>query len=120
LAGTESDGPGLSVGDSETAAEWCRSDYDFIAALNRAMARTQEGVAEPSVIVLTGFRLRSDVKILRWPDRYKDGRGEEFSGRVVSFLQAESKADLPSEPRTIPEPSDAAESARFLRVLAIA
>ena len=34
-------------------------------------------------IVLDGFRLRSDAKIVRWPDRYMDERGREFWGRVL-------------------------------------
>jgi hypothetical protein len=42
LAGAESNGAGLSVGDSETAAEWLRSDREFIAALNRAKSFRRE------------------------------------------------------------------------------
>ena len=51
LAGAESDGAGLSVGDSETAAEWLRSDHEFIAALNRAKSFRRE-------------RLRAEVRSL--------------------------------------------------------
>ena len=47
---------------------------------------TQEAMAEASAIVLAGFRLRSDVKIVRWPDRYMDDRGREFWGRVMALL----------------------------------
>ena len=35
LAGAESDGAGLAVGDPETAAEWLRGDPESVAALNR-------------------------------------------------------------------------------------
>jgi hypothetical protein len=42
LAGAESDGGGLSVGDSETAAEWLRSNREFIAELNRAKSFRRE------------------------------------------------------------------------------
>jgi hypothetical protein len=42
LAGAESDRDGLSVGDSETVAEWLRSDHEFIAAVNRAKSFRRE------------------------------------------------------------------------------
>ncbi len=35
-------------------------------------------MAQASAIVLDGFQLRSDAKIVRWPDRYMDERGWEF------------------------------------------
>ena len=57
-------------------------------AIDDVVARTQEAMAEASAIVLPGFRLRSDVKIVRWPDRYMDGRGREFWGRVVALILA--------------------------------
>jgi hypothetical protein len=50
-AAAESDRAGLSVCDSETAAEWLRSDYVFIAALNRAKSFQRE-------------RLRAEVRSL--------------------------------------------------------
>jgi hypothetical protein len=50
------------------------------------VAQTQEAMAEASGIVLGGFRLRSDAKIVRWPDRYMDERGREFWGRVMALL----------------------------------
>jgi hypothetical protein len=42
---------GQSVGDSETAAEWLRSDYEFIAEMNRAKSFRRE-------------RLRAEVRSL--------------------------------------------------------
>jgi hypothetical protein len=51
LAGAETDGAGLSVGVSETAAEWLRSDYEFFAGLNRAKSFRRE-------------RLRAEVRTL--------------------------------------------------------
>jgi hypothetical protein len=45
-------------------------------------------MAEASAIVLGGFRLRLDAKIVCWPDRYMDGRGREFWGRVMALLKA--------------------------------
>ena len=54
--------------------------------IDDVVAETQEAMAEASAIVLDGFRLRSDAKIVRWPDRYMDDRGREFWGRVVTLL----------------------------------
>ena len=47
-------------------------------AIAYVVAWTQEAMAEASAIVLAGFRLRSDVKIVRWPDRYMDEQAESF------------------------------------------
>ena len=61
-------------------------------AIDEVMARTQAAMAEASEVVLAGFRLRSDAKIVRWPDRYMDEPGREFWGRVMRLLPAESEA----------------------------
>ncbi len=58
-----------------------------------AVAETREAMAEASAIILDGFRLRSDAKIVRWPDSYMDDRGREFWGRVMELLPAGSRAD---------------------------
>ena len=63
-------------------------------SIDEVVARTQEAMAEASEVVLAGFRLRSDVKIVRWPDRYMDGRGREFWGRLMGLLPAESESGL--------------------------
>ena len=63
-------------------------------AIDDLVARTQEAMAEASAIVLDGLRLRSDAKIVRWPDRYMDERGREFWERVMSLLPGESEAGL--------------------------
>ena len=55
-------------------------------AIEDIVSRTQEAMAEASAIVLDGFRLRSDAVIVRWPDRYMDGRGREFWGRVLATI----------------------------------
>jgi DNA polymerase I len=62
--------------------------------IDEVAAWTQEAMAEASAVVLAGFRLRSDVKTVRWPDRYMDDRGREFWGRVMALLPAESEAGL--------------------------
>jgi hypothetical protein len=54
------------------------------------VARTQEAMAEASEVVLAGFQLRSDAKVVRWPDRYQDERGREFWDRVMNLLPSEA------------------------------
>jgi hypothetical protein len=50
-------------------------------------------MAEASEAVLSGFRLRTDAQVVRWPDRYMDKRGREFWERVTALL--------PDRPRTL-------------------
>ena len=49
-----------------------------------AVAAAQAAMEEASAIVLDGFRLRSDAKIVRYPDRYMDERGKTMWGTVQS------------------------------------
>ena len=76
-------------------------------AIEDIVARTQEAMAEASAVVLDGFRLRSDASIVRWPDRYMDGRGREFWGRVMGLLRTE--AELNKLRRPIPATFDEEE-----------
>jgi hypothetical protein len=39
------------------------------------VARTQAAMREASELVLPGFPLRTDAKIVRYPERYTDERG---------------------------------------------
>jgi hypothetical protein len=39
-------------------------------AIGNGVARTRAAMAQASEVVLAGFRLRSDAKIVHWPDRY--------------------------------------------------
>jgi DNA polymerase I len=60
------------------------------SSIEEVVSATQSAMAEASEIVLDGFRLRTEVKVVRWPDRYMDDRGREFWGRVMGLL---AKAD---------------------------
>jgi hypothetical protein len=64
-----------------------------------AVAETQGAMAEASAVVLDGFRLRSDAKIVRWPERYMDERGREFWGRVTALLPGRPEAGRQDEDR---------------------
>jgi hypothetical protein len=57
-----------------------------IANIEAIVARTQEAMKEAGAIVLDGFELRTDAKIVRYPDRYSDDRGRAFFERVVELL----------------------------------
>ena len=48
----------------------------------------QEITAEASEAVLGGFQLRSDVEIIRHPDRFQDERGIEFWSRIMAVLES--------------------------------
>ena len=54
--------------------------------LDEAIAITQSQMKEASRIVLDGFELGSDVKTVRYPDRYMDKRGEVMWSRVMNLI----------------------------------
>ena len=57
--------------------------------IDQVVAATQDAMAQASDLVLDGFILRSDAKIVRYPDRYSDERGEQMWDRVMRLLDAE-------------------------------
>jgi DNA polymerase-1 len=54
--------------------------------INGAVSITQQAMADASAAVLAGFRIRSDVKVTRYPDRYQDERGADMWARVMGLL----------------------------------
>ncbi len=68
--------------------------------LDDAVAATQQAMAEASAAVLTGFRLRSDVKTVRYPDRYVDERGAKMWDTVQRILKR-----LESKQACVPAPT---------------
>jgi hypothetical protein len=59
--------------------------------LETAVAMAQEAMARASEIVLGGFRLRSEAKLVRYPDRYQDERGRDMWNTVWQLM-----SDLPT------------------------
>jgi len=55
--------------------------------LEEEVARTQQAMAEASAAVLGGFELRSDAKLVRWPDHYTDPRGDDMWALVCGLLE---------------------------------
>lgn len=62
------------------------------AEINEVVAATQRAMAEASRIVLSGFELRSDAKVVVFPDRYSDKRGLEMWNKVMSLLPPDEVA----------------------------
>jgi DNA polymerase I-like protein with 3'-5' exonuclease and polymerase domains len=79
------------------------------------VAETQEAMAEASAVILDGFWLRSDAAIVRWPDRYMDGRGREFWGRVTELVGERPEADRQAEKAAWLRPLDPSGIARGTR-----
>jgi DNA polymerase-1 len=61
--------------------------------LDAMVAAAQAAMADASATVLGGFRLRSDVTVVRYPDRYQDSRGK-LMWRAVWSAIAETAPDL--------------------------
>ena len=77
---------------TERSIEVCAPVHDAVlvcAPLDRIetdVARTREAMAEASRIVLRGFELRTEAKIVRFPDRYVDPRGARMWAEVTRLL----------------------------------
>ncbi len=54
--------------------------------LDTHIQQTQALMAQASTVVLEGFALRSDVDIVRYPERYSDERGTQMWETIVHIL----------------------------------
>jgi hypothetical protein len=70
--------------------------------LEETIAITQEAMSEASATVLGGFRLRSEVKIVRYPDRYMDERGVRMWNTVWGILKRLKLTSTCALVRTLP------------------
>jgi hypothetical protein len=76
----------------ERGIEVCAPVHDAILIcapfdrLDADIATARCAMAEASRIVLFGFELATDVKIVRWPDRYMDPRGAVMWDRVTQLI----------------------------------
>jgi hypothetical protein len=77
---------------TERGVEVCAPVHDAVLIcapfdrLDADIAAMQAAMAEASRAVLVGLELASDVKIVRWPDRYMDPRGEVMWAKVLKLL----------------------------------
>ena len=78
---------------TERGIEVCAPVHDAVliwAPLDRIdadVARMRAAMAEASRIVLGGFELRTEAKIVRYPDRYMDRRGVVMWNRVFELIK---------------------------------
>ncbi len=63
-----------------------------IDRIDADVATMQACLAEASRIVLSGFDLRTDSKIFKYPDRFMDPRGTEMWSRVERLMRGEGGA----------------------------
>jgi hypothetical protein len=81
---------------TERGVEVCAPVHDAVlinAPLDRldaAIASMRAAMAEASRAVLGGFELGSDVNVVRYPDRYMDGRGITMWDRVNDLVTEEA------------------------------
>ncbi len=62
--------------------------------LEEDIAKAQDCMREASRLVLAGFELSSDVKVIRYPDRFQDERGVEMWDRVMGLLDSVPAPDI--------------------------
>jgi DNA polymerase family A len=55
--------------------------------IDGVVVQTQAAMEEASALVLPGFPLRAEAKIVRYPERYRDPRGSGMWGLVQSLLK---------------------------------
>jgi DNA polymerase I len=56
------------------------------AEIESVVLRTQTAIADAAAVVLNGFELRSDAKIIRRPERYMDERGAKMWETILGIL----------------------------------
>ena len=65
-----------------------------IAYVEAAVEACQEAMAAASAVVLRGFRLRTEVKVVRAPGRFMDERGQKMWELVVELLGGDGNIDV--------------------------
>jgi DNA polymerase I-like protein with 3'-5' exonuclease and polymerase domains len=55
--------------------------------LEAEVHRAQQAMAEASEVVLGGFRLRSEARLIRYPDRFEDPRGTAMWNTVQAIIK---------------------------------
>jgi hypothetical protein len=85
------------INEPDHPVELCASVHDALLIhapldqLEEDIAKTRAAMEEASAIVLDGFKLRTDVNRVRYPDRYMDeGRGRKMWDIVQNYLAVAS------------------------------
>lgn len=77
---------------TESGVRVCAPVHDALlieageSEIEDAVARTERAMAAASRLVLGGFELRVDAKMIRYPGRYQDPRGDTMWGIVSEML----------------------------------
>lgn len=85
---------------TERGIEVCAPVHDaiLIAAplyrLDEDVAAMRAAMREASSVVLAGFELGTDVKTVRHPDRYEDGRGARMWAVVMGLIGEDNVAPM--------------------------
>lgn len=83
---------------TERGIQVCAPIHDAILVegdaneIDDVVRATQDAMTEASEVVLSGFRLRSDAKVVRYPDRYSDPRGERMWEQVWGLIHSSEHA----------------------------
>lgn len=75
----------------------CALPISPLGRIHDVVNETQAAMAEASRVVLDGFELRSDAKVVTHPDRYADERGEKMwqtATEILRELIAERKEEM--------------------------
>ena len=59
-----------------------------IADLDDAIRTTQQAMEDASEVILRGFRLQTDVQVSRYPQHYRDPRGQRMWDVITPLLPA--------------------------------
>jgi DNA polymerase-1 len=85
---------------TEQGIEVCAPVHDaflICAPLDRLdedVARMQDAMREASRVVLSGFELGTDAKLIRFPNRYMDPRGVVMWNRVMALLPQDQRVQV--------------------------
>src|SRR5262249_54748080 len=70
---------------------------DLAGGIEDAVDQSRRAMDKASELVLSGFRLRTDVEVIRWPDRYRDARGAAFFDELMKKLDERCRSYRPAK-----------------------
>jgi hypothetical protein len=85
---------------TERGIQVCAPVHDAILVegpantIKEVVENTQHAMQEASEIILKGFALRCDAKIVSYPGRYLDERGKKMWERVIEMLDLSDSLDI--------------------------
>ena len=77
---------------TEAGIEVCAPVHDAVLIcsplerLEKDVEEMRRHMAEASRIILSGFELRTEARLVRYPDHYSDKRGERMWREVMALL----------------------------------